>query len=136
MADPSSLWPDNIAVPAVKTPVVIMREQAALLGPMTKNIVEADVWTQASDDGKRIVHTFVLVAPALDNYAYPLFIASHDPVRVYPVELVPVVPDPRAGPYPAGDAEDLKDGLRKFLQSDWTRQALEALLAQSQAVPV
>ncbi|MBM3476071.1 MAG: hypothetical protein FJX75_22610 [Armatimonadetes bacterium] len=133
MQDARSLWPDNIAVPAVRTPVAILREQAALLGPVTKNIVEADVWTQASDDGKRIVHTFVLVAPALDNYAYPLFVASHDPVRVYPVELVPGA---GGGPYVAGDEEDLTIGLRGILQSTPTREVVEALLAQSQAVTV
>jgi len=132
MVDSRSLWPDDITYRAVPTPIVVLREQAALLGPMTKNILQADVWTRASEDGTRIVHTFALVAPALDNYTYPLFDASHDPVRVYPVLLAPADEQP----WEVSDEEGLRRSLGLILRSPRTRDAIVALLAQSQAVAV
>ncbi len=38
-----NLWPENLTVTGTKAPVIILREQASLLGEATQNIVEAEV---------------------------------------------------------------------------------------------
>jgi len=103
------LWPDSIHVDAAASPLVILREQAALLGERTKGLVRAEVEsTQHSPDKideylgdilpseSQVVysHTLYLVAPALDNYRYTLLCAEHD-VSPYP-SRVRFYPNPEA----------------------------------------
>src|SRR5258706_9181785 len=88
MATKTDLW-GEIAAPEIRIPVGILREQASLLGPKTQNLVEASVKTDWSK-GDNFVHTFLLVVPALDNYAYCLFRVSHG-VSLYPVKEWPDV---------------------------------------------
>jgi len=53
----------EVAVIGGVTPVAILREQAALLGGKTQNLVEARVETHAGGAG--LIHSFRLVVPAL-----------------------------------------------------------------------
>jgi hypothetical protein len=90
----SDLWPDHISI-QVLTPLQIMRSQAGNLDSRTTGILRAEVRTKKEiwEDldrgikGTRMVHAFVLVAPALDNYEHLLFNAYHDAIRVYPVTV-------------------------------------------------
>ena len=83
MAASTDLW-GEIEATQIRTPLVILREQAALLGRKTKNLVEASVRTHANGDTLR--HSFDLVVPALDNYTYNLFTIVHGP-SIYPVTV-------------------------------------------------
>ena len=84
MASKPDLWGD-IDLAADRTPVVILREQAALLGKKTKNVVEAKVTTAVS--GKSVHHSFNLVVPAMDGYTYELFSIRHGVEAYYPVTV-------------------------------------------------
>src|SRR5580704_15217123 len=81
MAD--DLWPTNIADANLLTPVTILKEQAALLGEKTRQLVTGEVATPAT--GNLFVHHFYIVAPTL-NYKYELFSISHG-VSFYPTTL-------------------------------------------------
>src|SRR5271167_1522769 len=74
----------EIGTSAAITPLSIMREQAAALGPKTKHLVEAKVDTRSY--GQSIVHSFDIVVPALDGYTYRLFEIEHDP-NLYPLSV-------------------------------------------------
>ena len=65
------------------TPVSILREQAALLGDKTKQLVTGEV--QMSTTGNLFVHSFYVAAPTL-NYRYELFRVQH-PAAFYPLVL-------------------------------------------------
>jgi hypothetical protein len=69
-----------------RTPLSILREQAALLGQKTGNLVEAQVergaWGHA---GFKL--TLNLVVPGLDSYTYELLKLWH-PVTLYPVTVI------------------------------------------------
>jgi len=78
------LWPSNIAETKLVAPVSILKEQAALLGEKTKQLVQGAVTTRP--DGSMLVHSFFLVAPTL-NYRYELFRATHD-IKFYPVNII------------------------------------------------
>src|SRR5580658_4114730 len=76
------LWPQIEAVD-VRTPGTILKQQAALLGKHTKNLLEGRVVTQGRATG--FIHHFVIDAPTL-NYSVELFAVSHD-LNLYPVRI-------------------------------------------------
>ncbi|GAB4412290.1 MAG: hypothetical protein Fur0044_06480 [Anaerolineae bacterium] len=82
-----SLWPDEISVIKEVPPVSIFKEQASFLGGKTKNLVTAEVDTDANYGTRRFYDVFYLVAPALDHYRFELFRASRDIVNFYPIQI-------------------------------------------------
>ena len=73
------LWPDDIEHTSVKAPVTILKEQGALLGRKTDNLVEGVVardrrlFTEPGD----FRYSFYLAAPALGDYRYRLLGILH-----------------------------------------------------------
>jgi hypothetical protein len=96
-----NLWPSLNIVPQ-RTPLSILKEQAAMLGQQTQNLVTAEVmelrpmeWkngetlpqkTFTTPVTSRFNYAFYLVAPALQFYRYLLFSISH-PIELYPVQF-------------------------------------------------
>ena len=96
------LWPEDIGpIPESKGPVIILREQASLLGKKTNNLVEAEVvqlepsrpeppivavQIEPSMFETRFNYAFLIVAPPLNNYRYKLFTISHG-IDAYPVTI-------------------------------------------------
>ncbi len=119
------LWPDAFDVRDLLTPVTILKQQAALLGPKTNNLVEAEVTSSA--DGPRFIHKLVLVAPALDSYRYQLITISHT-IELYPVN---VVYHARNSGSVARDQEELVEQLGSKLSDEKTTSLIRALIAQS-----
>ena len=120
MATKADFW-GEIAAPEIRTPVSILREQASLLGTKTQNLVEASVETDVHGDGE-FVHTFRLVVPALDNYAYKLFQVSHS-VSLYPVRVFPEK-------HTLDTEQDFIAWLRQTLSSNATKKLIGNLIAQ------
>lgn len=116
-----SYWPD--LVPPARTPVVVLREQAAALGASTKHLLEAEVRTESLDDA--FVHQMFVVAPTID-YRYPLLWIRHGP-EIYPI---------LAGTEPLGVGKRIEDEdgflswLQATLSSDRTKKLLSTILAQ------
>ena len=54
MPDTNDLWPENIADSNLVTPVSILKQQAALLGEKTRQLVKGEVVTQTT--GNLFVH--------------------------------------------------------------------------------
>lgn len=79
------LWPKDLIKDSCnfsRTPVIILREQAALLGQKTNNLVEAEVVQNKTTRGDW-AYDFVIVAPTLD-YEYKLFTIAYN-LNLYPV---------------------------------------------------
>jgi hypothetical protein len=117
-----SLWPDDIGQSDLVTPVSIMREQAALLGEKTGNLVTAEVVT-TSQSGL-LTHSFSLDAPAL-SYRYLLFYARHQ-IALYPVDVTY-----QSTVRQCADEAQFRQRLGEILSSDATKQVVKALIAQS-----
>lgn len=117
------LWPDNIAETTMVTPVSILKEQAALLGEKTKQLVKGEVVTETT--GKMLSHRFFVVAPTL-NYRYELFSASHG-ITFYPITVF------FFNPAPVNSEEDLKAKLKEILSSQHTLNVVHSILAQVRA---
>lgn len=105
----------------MRTPRSILREQAALLGAKTKNLVEASAQTHVADNSPNINHNFLLVVPALD-YAYSLFAIWHGP-GIYPVGVM-------GNKYQFGTEQEFIDWLGATLSSPDTKRIVSNLLAQ------
>jgi hypothetical protein len=121
MATQTDFWGE--IVPAeVRTPVAILREQAALLGSKTQNVVEAKVSTQAQSG--KFYHRFRLVVPALD-YTYELFKITTG-VNPYPVTV-----DALLDGTEFKTEEAFTNWLKAKLSSAETKQIISNLLAQA-----
>jgi len=126
----ADFWPELNSA-KLRTPVLILKEQAALLGKHTKNLVVADVETYTYND--RFFHRFIIEARAL-SYRYELFRVSHD-VMLYPLKL-------ESGPNGKlligtsgffNSEDEFVNWLKEVLNSGDTKRVLNTLLAQVEA---
>ncbi|GAB4202400.1 MAG: hypothetical protein OHK0022_25560 [Roseiflexaceae bacterium] len=131
------LWPDDISFNAIKAPVAILKEQAALLGKKTNKIVTAKITRRTNETFKPFMYTFHLVAPALQNYHYRLFSIGHD-INLYPVTFhidtdirKELHPGKEPFEFTAENEDDFISLLRQILKSKKTKFIIESILAQS-----
>ena len=117
------LWPAEIGTTKVTAPVTILRKQASILAQRTEGLLEAEVLTN-SQASSQIVHRFVLVAPALDNYRYELFNVIHD-VRLYPTQGVF-----QGSGTQLDNEEAFVNWLRSVFSSRETKQVIDGIMAQ------
>ena len=122
MAAQPDFW-GEIGSAEVRTPLSILREQAALLGQKTKGLLEAKVYTDASGAG--FTHRFVLVLPALGNYTYELF-AINNGIEFYPVHIR----GPR-GSVLLESEDAFLNWLQEKLSSPETKRIIANLFAQA-----
>jgi hypothetical protein len=123
------LWPPDFGVSGPLPPVAILRGQAAALHERTKGLVMGDVRNVSETPG-RFLYAFDLVAPALDDYRYTLFVIDHD-INLYPVELL--ARRIRPEPYRAATPEQFESVLKEVLARDETLGVVPSLIAQSTA---
>ncbi len=145
------LWPDatELAKTSVEPPLTLLRQQAALIGEKTKNLIIGEVITRrvplqnpvyALDiypfkpkppdeySTKQIEHHFVLSSPALDDYCFTLFSARHA-MNLYPVLLFCTLDDNEAK-VECKTEEELKEGLSVIFHNESTLKVIQGLLAQ------
>jgi len=142
-----NLWPENLTVTETKAPVIILREQASLLGETTQNIVEAEVrntdafpdMRRAKEDDMGFRYVFYIVAPALGNYRYKLFTIWHS-VDLYPVIICPdqdirdeLYPDSHKDEIQAESENEFVGMLKAIFHSRRTGNIIQALISQSTA---
>jgi hypothetical protein len=132
MTKSEDLWPSDLGLETIVTPVSILRTQANLLGERTRGMLVGEVQTWTTGDIVR--HALNVVVPALDNYKYTL-LKVHHPVMLYPVFV-----DEEPVPYgrirmisqigtPDGFALKDEDALREWLRETLARQETKQILA-------
>jgi hypothetical protein len=134
----SNLWPADLAPTLERTPLTILKEQAVRLGAMTKNLLEGHVDTTRVPDATSpeqlaFRHSFKVVAPTLDGYAWELLVVKH---RLEPYPLVAHFygrpsrwksePESRE----LNSEAEFIDYLRQVFASEETRGIIGTLLAQ------
>src|SRR5262245_44956146 len=108
------LWPEDFGIDDFVTPVTLLKEQAALLGSKTHNLVEATVSTGSNHPD--FIHILYLIAPALDNYRYQLITLRHT-IDLYPVQINYL---PTNQKIEASNPEAYKNILRQLLNDTTT----------------
>jgi hypothetical protein len=137
-----NLWPEEIASPTEEVPpITILKQQASLLGQMTRNIVEAEVETASTDIEGVLRHTLYLVAPALNFYRYPLLDVEHKITSMYPARIKVRSAEKQQKDIrddiwdfqksPADNEEEFKDKLKSVFADEETKRIIGVLLAQS-----
>lgn len=121
MATQPDFWGD-LNLEEIRTPVSILRAQAALLGQKTQNLVEAEVNTFTSEG--KFFHSFNLVAPALQDYTYRLFRVRHG-IELYPITVLLPAPEKMLK-----SEDEFMVFVREILSSEQTRRIISSLLAQ------
>lgn len=122
MAAQTDFW-GELGTAELRTPVTIMREQAALLGAKTQNVIEASVRTDTSIVNW-FVHHFDLIVPSMDNYSYELFRVQHQ-IELYPVYTTV----PSVGQLQLETEEQFREWLRGKLSSSETKRIIANLLS-------
>jgi hypothetical protein len=132
-----NLWPTDLAPTVERTPLAILKEQAAQLGAQTKNLLEGRVDTETSPvplgQDRSFFHTLNVVAPALGNYTYRLLGVRHS-LELYPLNAT-FYGSPSGQPRTErlSSEADFIEYLRTVFASDETRRVIGALLAQVQS---
>lgn len=115
------------AIPTMRTPLSILREQAAGLTRATSGILDGEVTTKRGLEGDDLTIGLSIRVPALNNYVYHL-LEYRQPIALYPGTLWK-----RMGGdfHDVANEAELVNLLRDFLSSDEVRKIVEALWAQA-----
>lgn len=122
-----NLWGELPTEDVIRTPLQILREQAAILGEKTENLLEGQV--QQSVASQTFQNTLFIVAPSL-GYSYAVLSARYS-VDLYPVTVI----DAQIGGngITCEDEESFEQALTTILSSAQTKKALVGLLSQIKA---
>jgi hypothetical protein len=133
-----NLWPTDLAPTVERTPLTILKEQAAQLGAQTKNLLEGRVDTMMLPDSRQagpvvFRHAFSIIAPLLGDYRYELLVVAHK-LESYPLtaHFYGRPSGKPEGKELASEAEFI-DYLREVFASAETRRIIGTLLAQVQS---
>jgi hypothetical protein len=118
------LWP-KLETVNIRTPLNVLKQQAALLGKHTGNILEARVITQPMPPG--FLHRFMIEAPIM-AYQIELFSVTHD-LNLYPVRTMSDGADGES----LASEENLVEWLKAKLNSAATKRILATLMAQAES---
>ncbi|MEK7400291.1 MAG: hypothetical protein AAB116_25380 [Candidatus Poribacteria bacterium] len=144
MTEIVDLWPDTIKVEKMITPVIILRQQASLLGKKTKNIIQGKVEKGTDDTNGLFDYTLYIVAPALNDYRYRLLSISYG-IHLYPLTikiedeeiLSEIPPKFSCTTYKSGisikpnSEEEFKEVLKAIFNSKKVLRVISVLLSQS-----
>jgi hypothetical protein len=124
-----NLWGDLPTGEDIRPPVLVLREQAGILGRATKGVLEGLVTTSREDDDFEL--ELRIVAPALDRYQYTVLRVYHG-VELYPVRVAP--PEIPRHEWKRCDTEEaFEAALAKQLSSPRVKHVIASLIAQSKA---
>lgn len=138
-----SLWPDDISPQtSLISPTSILREQGALLGNKTTNLVVGAV-IKSGDFSERedyFKYAFYLVAPELSDYRYRLLSIVHS-AELYPLritvdgsifeELPDDIEEDEEGYLIVRSQDGFMKTLRKIFATKKVKRVIEAIIAQS-----
>ena len=135
-----SLWGKLPLEEAIRTPLIILREQATLLTQMTNAILEGVVTNQMAKPSSPIAFdpfglnksfraTLTIEAPALDGYVFQVLEVGYN-LALYPVEVRDLVNNQTRD---CENEEPFVEAVGSILSSDAVRRAVGMLLAQSKS---
>jgi hypothetical protein len=124
---PVDFWAHFQQPSSANSPVMQLKEQAALLGDKTGGLVRASVQSNSDGDGG-FTTALLLWSPYIEGYRYRLLELAY-PVGYYPLKI-------RAGDelHEARNQGEFTGLLMKVLSSERTAKIVEAIMAQATAV--
>jgi hypothetical protein len=122
-----NLWGDLSMLERVRTPRLILREQAQQLSEAMDGVLVGEVG-EASDVRGPLKFRYALNVrvPTLNNYVHTILIAGHDEA-LFPVTVLTSSPPTKRE---CGNAEEFEAALQEILTSPEVRGVLSRLLSQ------
>ena len=123
-----NLWGSLDELDNIRSPAVILQEQAALLGKLTNELLEGVVKRQSEPRHNRFEALLYVVAPALGPYRIQILEISYSLEKTYPVMFRETLD----GRISRVDNEAiLLKKLEQFLSSERVRKVLATLISES-----
>ena len=123
-----SLWGSLEGIDTVRTPSMILQEQAGLLGKLTGEVLEGRVGRDILSDGNRMIVSLYVVAPAIQRYNIKILGLDYGYATAYPV----IVSDSIEGYQKQARTEsELVSILKDILSSSHVKNIIATLIAES-----
>ena len=117
------LWGELPDVEKIKTPFVILKEQAELLTEKTGGLLVGEVSQNRSIGRDGFCHTLYIVTPSLNNYRYELLTINYE-IELYPLRLKKADKESVS----CADEDEFKKELEKIFKSQETQNVISKLL--------
>jgi hypothetical protein len=136
------LWPANLTEENFVSPLVVLTEQADLIAEKTNRHLIGEVLPIQSEDRDFRHYGFMIRAPGLEGYRYPLFKASYKLCSLFPlriesrqITLEGEVPDSSKAykTWVISNPSEFTTTIAEILGHPNTINAVRALLAESKA---
>ena len=124
-----NLWGDLPKVENLKTPYLILKEQAAMLSKISNNLIEGHTVVQ-DQNPDNFVAVLRIIAPPLENYSISIISIRHE-IGMYPVQVSYL----RIGEgHSAGNEQSYLKLLENIFQHVDTQIIIKQLLTQIKAI--
>lgn len=129
----TSLWPSFGEIQVLKTPKIILKEQAAFLESVTSGYIITEVLTAPlSTILHKVSHVLKIIAPIVEGYSAAIVQVDHDMIKLYPLTVTSRI---KAMPvaYAAVNEDEFLALLKKIFEEKETLDTVHSLLAQSKS---
>ena len=134
-----SLWGNLPLDDMIRTPVIILREQATILTKLTNGLLEGVVTVRTASEQlfgskplKEFSGTLGIVAAALDGYMLLVLKVEYD-LAIYPVTTIDLLGGGAWEQKICHNEEELMTALGEILSSERVSKSISLLLAQSRS---
>ncbi len=122
-----NFWGELPKVEKARTPLSILKEQAAMLGQLSNRLLEGDVTLESSSHSK--IDAFLsIVAPSLGGYSIYIIRIMYD-IQIYPLTVTTLF-EPVNRPHEIHNEEEFIEYLKAILSSDKVKRIISSLLTQ------
>lgn len=118
------LWGDLPKVEKLRTPLVILKEQAELISDKTEGLLVGEI-SQQQQSADAFQYLFKLIAPTLNNYSYSVLSIKHN-IGFYPLNILDMQGGERW--LVCSDENDYKEHLRIIFTAEKTQAVVSKLL--------
>jgi len=126
-----NFWGEIPKVDKARTPLSILKEQAAMLGQLSNRLLEGDV-TLESNSPSKIDAFLSIVAPSLGGYSIDIIEITYD-IEIYPLRLIKLLEGSLEEGYEyiiVRNEEEFIGSLKAILSSDKVKRIISSLLIQ------
>ena len=128
-----SLWPSFGETPVVKTPKIILQEQARYLEKITNGYIKAEVITSKHPTLlNKVSHLLKIIAPHVEDYSTIIVEVDHDVIKLFPLSVVSRI-KPMPVTFNALNDAEFFSMLVKVFEEKETIDTIQSLLIQSKS---
>lgn len=121
-----NLWGNLPLEDNIRTPYVILKEQASLLTESTNGLLVGEVSQEAAPDNSGLISTLEILVPSLNNYSISI-LSIERPIMLYPAKVIGIIKD---SSQECQTEEELERALAKILSGQPVKRIISGLLAE------